>query len=221
MLLETCFICEVVKSDVGDVWHYVHVWIGRISILNYNFGFSWLAVQLQCLLKAVGRNSSELENCGGWKGCLKTSTIFLHKAVSAVMHYSSSAELTSEYYGWTHRKLSQQLVPVFDHPPAKVLLCLRKTSCILVCASCHLQFWKFWLCLLYSHTTVRSQNHRLTGGWKGSLETPSPLLRVGQLEHVDQHCVQLHVDYLQGWRLCSVSELPGPMVDDPHSDSVS
>lgn len=182
-------------------------------------------MQLQCLLKAVGRNSSELENCGGWKGCLKTSTIFLHKAVSAVMRYSSSAELTSEYYGWTHRKLSQELVPVFDHPPAKVLLCLRKTSCILVCASCHLQCGNHWAPLgssgsVFFIVTQRS-DHRLTGGWKGSLETPSPLLREGQLEHIDQHCVQLHADYLQGWRLCSISELPGPMGDDPHSDSVS
>jgi len=80
---------------------------------------------------------------------------------------------------------------------------------------------RVWPCLLYIHTRIRSQNHRHAEVGRDLLRTCSPtaVLKECQLEQVDQRCVLLGFEYLQGWRLCSLSELCLPAFDHLHSKS--
>lgn len=60
----------------------------------------------------------------------------------------------------------------------------------------------------------KSQNHRMANAgrdyWRSS--SPMSLFKQDHLEHVTPDCVQMALKYLQGRRLCNLSEQPFPKI---------
>jgi len=69
---------------------------------------------------------------------------------------------------------------------------------------------------------MSSQNHRIVvfGRDLWTSSGPIPLLKQGHLEPVARDHVQVAFEYLQGWRLHSLSLQPVPVLGHPHMDKV-